>query len=159
MTGTDLGPTVDEILRDFHRGECPRDPYDDIAALVAEVERLRALRDGTEVWISPGRRSGEPCVIGTRIPTEQIARMVLHGTVADVLRDWDYLTRGQVLVACWFHATREGRGSRKWRERWGGWAQDYEEQLWRGAWDEIAEPPPLVAASSADHFGALGGQQ
>lgn len=36
------------IIRDYHRGECPRDPYDDIGDLIDHYERLARELECTE---------------------------------------------------------------------------------------------------------------
>lgn len=97
------------------------------------------------VWISPGRRSGEPCVYGTRIPTENVATDTFMRDVACALHCYPQITRGQVLVACWFHATQ---GSRTWRRRWGAWAKQYEGELWKSDWDAVPDPPNVLTADA-----------
>ena len=80
------------------------------------------------VSVNPGMCWGQPCVGSTRLPVEMIAEYVWAGSdMAALSSDWDYLRRGDVLVACWFQAQY---GGRRWRKRWGAWARTAGMALW-----------------------------
>ena len=91
------------------------------------------------VWVSPARRSGRPCVAGTRLATDTVAGdwWARCWTLDGFRRDFG-LSRGQVAVACWYEATY---GTRTWRTRWGKWARDVFARLWSGRWDRAPLPP------------------
>jgi uncharacterized protein (DUF433 family) len=90
------------------------------------------------VWLSPGRRGGEPCVYGTRLPTEMIARAVWSAMPLErVCHTWN-VPRAQVLGACWYEA-RYGR--KRWARRWGEWADVNRSAMWCGDLDAVTAPP------------------
>lgn len=91
------------------------------------------------VWIAPCRKSGQPCVGGTRLSVMIVAEYVWGGdTVEHVAREYS-ITRVQALVACWYVASY---GSRSWRKRWGAWARDAFPSLWdRDKHAECPAPP------------------
>jgi uncharacterized protein (DUF433 family) len=80
------------------------------------------------VWVSPGRQAGQPCVGGTRIPTEMVAGYVWEGLWGELGPGYE-LTDRQVLVCCWYEAEF---GDKKWRDRWGPWANYASPILWHG---------------------------
>lgn len=106
------------------------------------------------VWIDPARKSGEPCIGGTRIPVSMVAELVWAEDVGAAEDTWD-LTRGQVLVACWYAGAygivelhdRNGYRTRlptAWRRRWREWAWQVHPALWevtRLDYDAIPDPP------------------
>lgn len=97
-------------------------------------------------------RSGEPCVGGTRINVHIIGDYVWAGEGVDHIAKLYNLTRGQVLVACWFLGAygidqlhgRNGYRTRQtvpWRKRWGAWARQVDGDLWREDYDAVPDPP------------------
>lgn len=92
------------------------------------------------VWISPGRKGGQPCIGGTRLPAEQFAQIWWSSgyTLEEMLAAWPTLTREGLIVACWFCVDR---WPRTWRKRWGEWARSVEAALWHGDYEQAALPP------------------
>lgn len=62
------------------------------------------------------------------------------GGVGSLLEALPQLTRGDVLVACWFEARH---GSPEWCGRWSGWATRAGQVMWWGEvdYDTIPDPP------------------
>lgn len=102
--------------------------------------------DRRYIWIDPGRRSGEPCIGGTRVPPEIIGGYVWAGDdVAKIADDYS-ISMPQVLVACWYLGTY---GSRVWKKRWGVWAKKAGGVLWsRKDQDQCPLPPTMKDAAS-----------
>lgn len=103
------------------------------------------------VWIDPARKSGEPCVGGTRVPVEMVADIVWAHGVDEALTQWPYITRPQILNACWYAAVGNvvrlhGKGgkyvARRWAHRtnWARWARDAHQALWEGRFDDVTDP-------------------
>lgn len=101
------------------------------------------MRDAV-VWVDPGRQGGAPCVMGTRIPTEAVARFFWESGMASTLAAYPAITREQALGACWF-SVRFGR--KRWRKRWGVWADRYGARMWSGDWEDVPEPPREAAGA------------
>lgn len=80
------------------------------------------------VCVDPGRRAGEPCINGTRIPTHMIASLVWDAGMKTVRHCWPSLTEAQILVACWFEVAHGNR--RKWRRRYPDWPRSYSRDEW-----------------------------
>ena len=100
------------------------------------------------VTFSPGMRSGEPTINGSRIPVDLIGQLVWHGDGAKDVADDYNLTREDILVACWFLGTYgvAGRTERSvvgkvWRKRWETWARVNHGHMWRGDFDAVPDPP------------------
>jgi len=113
-----------------------------------------------QVAFDPAVLSGEPCILGRRIPVRMVAEMVWNENVDEAMDMWG-LSREEVLVACWFvgatgimtiHAEsgeQEGTGnayklnlsSEEWRERWNAWANRYAASLWLSDYDAVPDPP------------------
>lgn len=104
------------------------------------------------VWIDPARRSGEPCVGGTRIPVEMVVGVVWAYGMSEAITHWPDLTRAQVLTACWYagtgypvrlHGEDGGYRPKPWprADRWGEWAQAMHDALWSGRPDDVTDPP------------------
>lgn len=113
------------------------------------------MSDSPQVTVNPAMCSGEPCIMGRRIPVYMVADMVWHWGVDEAIKMWD-LTRGEVLVACWYAAVvnvttlyaRGGLARRKrpepWRGRWIDWAEQVSGDLWRAStvdYDTLPDPP------------------
>lgn len=122
------------------------------------------MATGPYVWIDPARRSGEPCISGTRTPVEHVVECVWDGGV-DLAAHAYQLSRAQVLVACWYagaygvtvlhgRQTNAGRADYRphyrerfrepWRARWRDWAESVAIPLWRVSeidYDAIPDPP------------------
>lgn len=85
------------------------------------------------IWVDPGRMGGKPCIAGTRLPADHPAKFLWDlGTEKALaeLREWDYVTDRQWLVACWYVATYGTGEWAKWRRRWGSWAEEAGRVLW-----------------------------
>ena len=91
------------------------------------------------VKIEPGVNSGEPTAGMTGIQAEIVAKRWWVGESVEFLQeDFPGVDRGQILVCCWYMATR---GTRRWKKRWGEWAKSVEGKLWHSDWDDAAMPP------------------
>lgn len=107
------------------------------------------------IWIDPARKSGEPCIGGTRLDLDIVVETVWHSGADNALDLWPQLSRGQVLVACWYVGAGNvvrlhGRGGKHvayrgpWRKRWGSWAAEVHQALWSSTtvdYDAIPDPP------------------
>lgn len=91
------------------------------------------------IWVHPGRCGGSPCVYGTRITTAAIANMVWRNGPDLALECWPHLTLDDLKVACWYEATHGDR--RRWKKRFGQWALDHGEAMWRSDWESVTAPP------------------
>ncbi|MGI5247798.1 DUF433 domain-containing protein [Dactylosporangium sp. CA-139066] len=102
------------------------------------------------VAVDPAMKSGQPTVNGTRLTVAAVADYVWADGVDQAAADHD-LTRGDVLVACWYAGTVGLPGRRKslaptplWRRRWSAWADDVHQALWSVTtvdYDKIPDPP------------------
>jgi uncharacterized protein (DUF433 family) len=104
----------------------------------ADVRRKIAEELGAYVWAAPGRLGGKPCIGGHRLDVVTIARHVWADGVDSVQIPWPYLTRAEILTACWYLGCY---GAPNWRERWGSWTDQHEDAMWSGRWDEVPDPP------------------
>lgn len=87
------------------------------------------MTEEAAVWVSPRRRSGDPCIYGHRLPTRQVASLVWgQGGMETMRRGWPYLTDEQILVACWYEVTHGDR--RYWRKRYPDWPKEWRESDW-----------------------------
>lgn len=60
------------------------------------------------ITIEPGKRGGKPCIRGLRITVYDILEYLASGmTQEDILRDFPYLTREDILASLGFAAQRE----------------------------------------------------
>lgn len=60
------------------------------------------------ITIEPGKRSGKPCIRGMRITVYDVLSYLASGMTEDeLLRDFPYLTREDVLACLAFAAERE----------------------------------------------------
>ncbi len=84
------------------------------------------------ITIVPGMKCGYPCIDGIRMTVAQVANMWWDGSTLEELGSWDFLTRGSVVVCCWYQARY---GSRTWRKRWKVWLQIADRELWDGHYD------------------------
>lgn len=89
------------------------------------------------VWIDPARRSGDPCIGGTRLPVDTIIEAAWRNGVPAAIDTWE-VTRAQVLGACWYAATY---GTRRWRKRWHDWATVNHGAMWGDRYDDVPDPP------------------
>jgi uncharacterized protein (DUF433 family) len=107
------------------------------------------------VGVAPGRLGGKPCVGGHRLSVVTIARLVWGegGSVELANATYSYLTRAQVLTACWYLGCY---GAPVWRERWGSWTDQHEDAMWSGRWDDVPDPPNAAIARGRGETG--GGQ-
>lgn len=105
------------------------------------------IRPRAHVSIDPGIKGGQPCIAGTRLTAEWLADHVWRGrTCEDMQGDWDYLTREDMLVACWYVATY---GPRSWRKRWSRWAEDAHPFLWDSTRQAACPWPPTIQDARA----------
>lgn len=98
------------------------------------------------VWVSPGRKGGEPCVGGSRIPVETIAKYMHSLGLGETLTAYPHITRHAALTACWFAAVH---GPKRWRKRWGEWVGEHADEMWAGDWDSVPDPPGKTTEVSA----------
>lgn len=96
------------------------------------------------VWVSPRRRSGEPCIFGHRLPTAQVASLVWDGGMGAIRQGWPYLRDDQILVACWYEVTHGDRS--RWRRRFSDWPTEYREAEWLARPAVTWKTPDLTAA-------------
>lgn len=62
------------------------------------------------ITIEPGKRGGKPCIRGMRITVYDVLSYLAAGmTIEEVLADFPYLTREDVLACLSFAAERERR--------------------------------------------------
>lgn len=60
------------------------------------------------ITIEPGKRSGKPCIRGLRITVYDVLEYLASGmTYEEVLHDFPYLTREDILACLAFAADRE----------------------------------------------------
>lgn len=118
------------------------------------------------VWIDPARRSGEPCIGGHRLGVDCVVASVWDSDVENAM-DLYSLSRGQVLVACWYagagypvrlHNRRSEYKPHKgpWAKRWGTWATEHHQALWESRsvdYDAIPDPPTAAGTPRHPHGG------
>lgn len=60
------------------------------------------------ITIEPGKRGGKPCIRGMRITVYDVLEYLASGmTEEEILRDFPYLTREDILASLGFAAARE----------------------------------------------------
>lgn len=60
------------------------------------------------ITMEPGKRGGKPCIRGMRITVYDVLEYLASGmTVEEVLADFDYLTREDILACLAYAADRE----------------------------------------------------
>ena len=60
------------------------------------------------ITLEPGKRSGKPCIRGLRITVYDVLGYMAAGmTHEEILRDFPYLTEGDILACLAFAADRE----------------------------------------------------
>jgi len=60
------------------------------------------------ITIEPGKRGGKPCIRGMRITVYDILEYLASGmTEEEIIRDFPYLTRDDILASLSFAAARE----------------------------------------------------
>lgn len=93
-------------------------------------ERLRTEHKyRRHITIDPAIMDGGPCLDGTRIPAETIARAYDNGWSAErIAQEWSGVDRAALLVCCWYVATY---GTRAPRRRWKMWGEKAHALLWR----------------------------
>lgn len=148
---------LERAVHEFLRGEYPHVTLGpsrlEVEYAIVPDTAIEALRRAIDperptprpfVSHDPAMKGGSAVLNGTRLTVEAVASVVWDGwDEAKIRRDgWDYLTRGDVLVAAWFMAMH---GSRIWRRRWQAWAIEIAVPLSRARTDEdyasIAWPP------------------
>lgn len=144
---TGLERAVHELLRDAYQTvTLGRDAWDTYAFVpVAALDALRRAVDPDRpaprpfVAFDPAMQGGRATIGGTGLTVELMAERIFSGwSETGILSDWDYLTRADLITACWFVGTY---GSRTWRRRWGAWAAEAHGPLWRCDAAEIAAIP------------------
>lgn len=73
------------------------------------VMEILARKSNATVWASPGRQSGQPCLMGTRMPTRTVAHIAVDRGIAMVQKMYPHLSEQQILDALHFEAVF-GRG-------------------------------------------------
>lgn len=62
------------------------------------------------IAVNPKVMAGKPVIKGTRVPVEQVLRLLAQGiTVEQVLEDYPHLTRDDVMAALLYAAKLAGR--------------------------------------------------
>lgn len=117
-----------------------RGHWERIAPIIAQaqldkVDKMKRL--SPTITIAPGFYSGEPC-IRWRLPADLIALDWWNNWKLEDLMDNYEITRGDVLVSCWYMAKY---GPRSWRKRWGEWLQKADGELWYGRYETCPMPP------------------
>ena len=60
------------------------------------------------ITIEPGKRGGKPCIRGMRITVYDVLEYLASGmTQQEILKDFPYLTKDDILACLSFAATRE----------------------------------------------------
>jgi uncharacterized protein (DUF433 family) len=60
------------------------------------------------ITMEPGKRGGKPCIRGMRITVYDVLEYLASGmTVEEILADFDYLTREDILACLAYAADRE----------------------------------------------------
>lgn len=97
-----------------------------------------------EVTIAPDMLWGAPCVDRKRTTAEMVARVWWSGSLQlhEITEDWPDLTRGAILVACWYMARY---GAPIWRKRWRDWLVATEAKLWHGDYEGCPMPAREIA--------------
>jgi len=92
------------------------------------------------VSIEPAMHSGEPTAGRSGVSAELVAKKWWTGDwpLEDLEEDWPGVDRGQVLVCCWYMAEY---GTRRWKKRWGEWADSVFGALWHSDWEAASMPP------------------
>ena len=99
------------------------------------IEKERHL-----ITIYPDMMSGEPTIDHRRITAEQMAKTWWSRgmTLEQFAENWPGMSRGAVLVSCWYMARY---GSRTWRKCWKEWLEIADGELWRGRYATCPMPP------------------
>lgn len=62
------------------------------------------------ITIEPGKRGGQPCIRGMRITVDDVLEYLASGmTQEEVLKDFPYLTKDDILACLSYAAEREKR--------------------------------------------------
>lgn len=70
------------------------------------MEKSKSYRD--RITIEPGKRGGKPCIRGMRITVYDILSYLASGmTYEEILDDFPYLTREDILASLEYAAERE----------------------------------------------------
>jgi uncharacterized protein (DUF433 family) len=102
------------------------------------------VADRPRVEVEPGIRFGYPHVRGVSV--EVLGGQVFAGdSVDEVADDYPYMSRGHVLLACWYLGMH---GSKAWVRRWRMWAVDVYVLLARDRPDYSAVPDPPTKEES-----------
>ena len=91
------------------------------------------------VEIDPSMRFGRPHIRG--IPVDSIGGMLAAGESVATVADEYGMTRGEVLVACWYLGLY---GTRRWKRLLRDWANPAGEQMWHCNtvnYDDVPDPP------------------
>ena len=106
------------------------------------------------IWIDPGRVSGRPCLMGTRLYLEHPAHHLAHpdytlGMYRDDydLNEDDLSDRDILAAVAWWVLNDRSRTKfdRQIRKEWRKWA----EITWDACWhtDHVPSPPPALEAA------------
>jgi uncharacterized protein (DUF433 family) len=114
-------------MRDGRRG--PR-------SAVMACPRKAAPRLGPHVAVNPAMRFGRPNVRG--VSYYALVDLIGAGEDIDVIADDFGMTRGDVLVACWYADLYGTRTEKTWLKEW---AEASGVLMWRGNWDAVTDPP------------------
>lgn len=95
------------------------------------------MSDRPHVRAEPGIRFGQPNVKG--VSAEVLGDLVFAGDPVDEVAEDYGMTRGDVLVACWYLGMYGGKA---WVRRWRSWCNDVYDLLARNNPDYTAVPDP-----------------
>ena len=99
------------------------------------------------IRVTPSVLEGAPTAGDHRLDARWVADMWWEGwTLATLAASWPSLDRGQVLVCCWYMVQHSRE--RRWKERWGAWAEHWAHPLWLSEWAAIPMPPQNVEAAA-----------
>lgn len=69
---------------------------------------VNAMSNQSIITIEPGKRGGKPCIRGMRITVYDVLEYLASGmTQPEILEDFPYLTRDDILACLSFAANRE----------------------------------------------------
>lgn len=132
-----LKKILDAAAEDYNH---PSFGFDDLLIMLKDAYHAGAKAHEPYVSVDPAMRFGRPCVNNTRLSVEAVAGMVWIGESVDEVADEYGVTRPDVVVACWYAGKFGTSESKRWRKRWGKWADEVHDELWHSRYD-VPNPP------------------
>ena len=115
-------------------------PVNPHVALVPPAETWHQP-DRPMIVLDPGVNGGDPALYRSRVRVENILERLDAGDDPEDVAEDHGLTRGDVLVACWFDA-RYGVDDHP-RKEWLGWWEQWEPSLWQAKTAQDYESIPF----------------